>query len=216
MLRDLYVEPLLEANEPPGIVWRLQRAVYGTLDATAAWQRVWTRTLNAVGVTFGVSNPALLHCEKLDASTVVHGDDFKNLGEDGALGEVEHVMSDHYAIKVLSILGAGCDDAKEVRILNRYVRWKSDGGKNCIVVMRAACLSHDRPDLSYSTKELTRDMQKPTEPSMTNLKRLGRYLKKHPRLVQLFVQQTLYDSTCMVTVTMRVVSKLARARQVWC
>ena len=57
------------------------------------------------------------------------------------------------------------------------------------VVMRAAYLSQDRPDLSYSTKELARDMQKPTEQSMTNLKRLGRYLKKRPRLVQLFVEQ---------------------------
>ena len=51
-------------------------------------------------------------------------------------------------------------------------------------------MSQDRPDLSYSTKELARDMQKPTEQSMTNLKRLGRYLKKHPRLVQMFVEQT--------------------------
>ena len=50
------------------------------------------------------------------------------------------------------------------------------------VVMRAAYFSQDRPDLSYSTKELARDMQKPTEQSMTNLKRLGRYLKKRPRL----------------------------------
>ena len=56
--------------------------------------------------------------------------------------------------------------------------------------MRSAYLSQDRPDLSYSTKELARDMQKPTEQSMTNLKRPGRYLKNHPRLVQLFVEQT--------------------------
>ena len=55
--------------------------------------------------------------------------------------------------------------------------------------MRAAYLSQDRQDLSYSTKEWARDMQKPTEQSMTNLKRLGRYLKKRPRLVQLFVEQ---------------------------
>ena len=27
VLRELYVEPPLEANEPPGIVWRLQRAM---------------------------------------------------------------------------------------------------------------------------------------------------------------------------------------------
>ena len=58
------------------------------------------------------------------------------------------------------------------------------------VVMRAAYLSQDRPDLSYSTKELERDMQKPTEQPKTNLKRLGRYLKKRPRLVQLFIEQT--------------------------
>ena len=56
--------------------------------------------------------------------------------------------------------------------------------------MRAAYLSKDMPDLSHSTKELARDMQKPTEQSMTNLKRLGRYLKKRPRLVQVFVEHT--------------------------
>ena len=57
------------------------------------------------------------------------------------------------------------------------------------VVMRAAYLSKDRPDLSYSTKELARDMQKPTEQSMTNLKRLGRYLKKRSRPAQVFIEQ---------------------------
>ena len=51
-------------------------------------------------------------------------------------------------------------------------------------------MSHYRPDLSHSTKELARDLQKPTEQSMTNLMRLGRYLKKRPRLVQLFIEQT--------------------------
>ena len=86
--------------------------------------------MNSVGFKSGVSNPALLHCETLDASMVVHGDDFITLGDNEALSEVEHAMSHHYPIKVRAILGAGRDDAKEVRILNRYVRWKSDGGKN--------------------------------------------------------------------------------------
>ena len=169
----------------------------------------------------------------MDASVVVHGDDF---GDDDALGEIEHVMSSHYTIKVRAILGAGRDDAKEVRILNRYLRWNSDGERSWIeyepdlrhaelnvkslnlgsakgvttasvkktlsqldasqtrpyhsVVMRAAYLSQDRPDLSFSAKELERDMQKPTEQSMTNLTRFGRYLKKRSRLVQLVAGQT--------------------------
>ena len=106
--------------------------MYGTRDAAAAWEREWTKTLNSVGFESGVSNPALLHCETLDASMVVHGDDFITLGDSEALSEVERAMSDHYTIKVRAILGAGRDDAKEVRILNRYVRWNSDGGRNWI------------------------------------------------------------------------------------
>ena len=61
---------------------------------------------------------------------VVHGDDFITLGGGEALSGVGRAVSDRCTIKVRAILGAGCDDAKEVRILNRYVRWKSDGGKN--------------------------------------------------------------------------------------
>ena len=54
------------------------------------------------------------------------------MGDSEALSEVERAMNDQYTIKVRAILGAGCDDAKEVRILNVYVRWKSDGGRNWI------------------------------------------------------------------------------------
>ena len=63
---------------------------------------------------------------------VVHGDDFMTLGDDDALGQVEHVMSSHYTIMVWAILGASHDHAKEVRIMNRYVRWNSDGQRSCI------------------------------------------------------------------------------------
>ena len=35
-------------------------------------------------------------------------------------------------MKVRAVLGAGRDDAKEVRILNRYVRWNSDGERSWI------------------------------------------------------------------------------------
>ena len=71
------------------------------------------------------------------------------------------------------------------------------------VVMRAAYLSQDRSDLSYSTKELTRDMQEPTEQSMTNLKRLGRYLKKNPRLVQFVRRTNIHNKRCTTGRTMR-------------
>ena len=78
VLRVVYVEPPPEANEPPDTVWRLERAMYGTWDAAAAWKREYTRTLNTVGFESGVSNPVLLRCEKMDASMVVHGHDFRS------------------------------------------------------------------------------------------------------------------------------------------
>ena len=91
--------------------------------AAAAWGREWTKTLKSVGFESGESNPALLHSEKRDAFMMAHGDDFITPCDDEALSEIEDVMSSHYTIKVRAILGAGRDDAKEVRILNRYVRW---------------------------------------------------------------------------------------------
>ena len=104
----------------------------GTRDAAAAWEREWTNTMNAVGIESGVSNPAWLKFEKLDAFMMVHGDDLKTPGDDQATSEVERVMSSHYTIKVRTVLGAGRDDAKEVRILNRYVCWNSDGGRSWV------------------------------------------------------------------------------------
>ena len=108
-LREFYVEPPPEVDEPPGILWRLQRAMYGTRDAAAAWEREWTKTWNSVGFECGVSNPALLHCEKMDAFMMVHGNVFVTLGDDEALSEVEQLMSSHDTIWVRAILGAGRD-----------------------------------------------------------------------------------------------------------
>ena len=84
VLRELYVEPPPEADEPLGIVWRLQRAMHGTRDAAAAWEREWTKTLNSVGFEVGVSNQRCYTARKW----MVHGDDFITLGDDEALSEV--------------------------------------------------------------------------------------------------------------------------------
>ena len=58
-------------------------------------------------------------------------------------------------------------------------------------VMRAAYLSQDRPDISHSVKNLSRKMVNPTEASLGDLKRLGRYLKKYPDFSQVFSRQKM-------------------------
>ena len=73
-VRELYVGPPPEADEPRGIDWRLQRAMCGTRDAAAAWKREWTKTLNAVGFESGVSNPACTVVQRTDTANVVRLD----------------------------------------------------------------------------------------------------------------------------------------------
>ena len=48
---------------------------------------------------------------------------------------------------------------------------------------RANYLSLDRPDIQFATKEICRDMARPTASSMRRMKRLARYLLQHPRTV---------------------------------
>jgi len=52
--------------------------------------------------------------------------------------------------------------------------------------MRAAYLSQDRPDLQNAVRALAKGMSEPTERHLTALKRLARFLRHRPRLVQLF------------------------------
>ncbi len=58
------------------------------------------------------------------------------------------------------------------------------------VVARANYLAADRPELQFSSKEACRWMSAPTELSLGALKRLGRYLSEHRRLVFKYPWQT--------------------------
>ena len=61
------------------------------------------------------------------------------------------------------------------------------------LAMRAMYLSFDRPDLVVVTRELSKGMQKPTSEHWSILKRLGRYLVGHGRLVQHFHVQDSFS-----------------------
>ena len=55
--------------------------------------------------------------------------------------------------------------------------------------MRLSYLAQDRPDVSFSSKEIARDMSAPDEAAWTALKRCVRYLLGHRRLVWVFARQ---------------------------
>ena len=71
--RDVYVQPPPELHRP-GYVAKLKKTMYGTQDASNAWQRQWGEQLSNKGYTLGASNPSRFRSELLNG--FCHGDDF--------------------------------------------------------------------------------------------------------------------------------------------
>ena len=71
--RDVYVEPPAELHRP-GLVAKLNKTLYGTQDASNAWQTLWSEHLRSNGFENGASNPALYRSELV--SGLCHVDDF--------------------------------------------------------------------------------------------------------------------------------------------
>jgi hypothetical protein len=62
------------------------------------------------------------------------------------------------------------------------------------IAATANYLASDRPDIQYATKEICRSMSRPKRKSWNKLKRLARYLLKHPRLIfKYFAKDELED-----------------------
>ena len=59
------------------------------------------------------------------------------------------------------------------------------------LVMRGSYLAQDRMDIAESVKTLARHMVTPNEEDLRDLKRLGRFLKGHPRVVLRYLPQRL-------------------------
>ena len=57
--------------------------------------------------------------------------------------------------------------------------------------MRAAYFSQDRPDIGHAIKNLARRLIQPTEASLTDLKKLIRYLIKYPNFAQVLKEQMM-------------------------
>ena len=62
------------------------------------------------------------------------------------------------------------------------------------IVARVNFIAQDRPDLQYATKECAREMASPNRASWSRIKRIGRYLAGHKRLVITYLWQCMSKS----------------------
>ena len=126
--RPVYVQLTDEDKGPgdEGMCGRLVMSMYGTRDAAVNWAAEYSETLRKEGFVQGKSNPCLFWHARKDVSIMVHGDDFVAVGEEKHLTDTRKALEDKYKLKV-ETLGDGSKDKKEIRILNKVVRYTSKG-----------------------------------------------------------------------------------------
>ena len=124
--REIFVELPPEIRRA-GFCGRLKRCLYGTRDAPARWEAFLAAELSKHGFVQGSASPCCFLHPARDLRCVVHGDDFVFVGPDSELAWVQKKMEESFLIKVVGRLGGDANDLKELRILNRILRWTARG-----------------------------------------------------------------------------------------
>ena len=125
-VRKVFVELPDEdrADDGEAMCGELMFSMYGTRDAAQNWEREYSSFLVGLGFRRGSASPCQFYHPGRDISTVVHGDDFTSLANSVDLNWLQQQLEAKYSVKT-QLLGPGYSD--EIRILNRVIRWTSDG-----------------------------------------------------------------------------------------
>jgi hypothetical protein len=221
-----------------GMCGLLMKHMYGTRAAADGWQQEYSGFMKSIGFKQGVASPCIFVHPTRGIACSVHGDDFTSTGEKRELDWLEQQLESKYELRKGGRLGPGPNDAKELTVLNRILRFTEAGyeyeadprqaeklleslhldegcnttatpGLKALIeqlekdqavpqgehtefrgqAARANYLSADRVDLQFAAKEVCRFMSAPTETSVGALKRMGRYLLGHKRLVYTYPWQ---------------------------
>ena len=105
----------------------LHKSIYGTRDAATNWTDEYTRVLvDILGFVKGESSPFSFHHVKRNIKVVVHGDDFVSEAKKSDFLWFDAALKKHFELKT-DILGPDNGEVRELRILNRVLRWEKDG-----------------------------------------------------------------------------------------
>ena len=122
-----YVELPRDLGAQPGMCGLLKRHMYGTKRAAEGWQEEYSQALSEMGFEQGCASACLFRHKKRGIVLSVHGEDFTTSGSKLALDLWQKEMVSHYELTIGGRLGPGPNDAKEVRCLNRIIRWTNVG-----------------------------------------------------------------------------------------
>ena len=126
-VRDLYIHlPEEDELKSEGEVGKLNLSLYVTRDAACNWQDTLARHLGSIGFTRGRGHGCVFVNRQRSLWTMVHGDDFVTAGHDADLQWLRAELEKQYELKT-QLLGPGDGYSVEGKVLNRVVRWSSQG-----------------------------------------------------------------------------------------
>ena len=114
-IREVYVE-LPEGARKIGMCGKLKKSLYGTRDAAQNWMDTYCKFMVEVGFIKGKASPCAFWHPRREIRSVVHGDDFTNLGYEHQLDWFKEQIAKKFDIKYRGRIGPGKNDAKEMRI----------------------------------------------------------------------------------------------------
>ena len=141
-----------------GMCGRLNFSMYGTRDAAANWSDEYTQRLVEMGFKTGKASPCVFHHKEKGLRTYIHGDDFVVIGLPAALKWMQERLERKYELTV-ETLGPGKDQQKEVRVLNRVLRWTQKGieyeadPRHAEIILQQMNMNDCKPVVTPGTKE---------------------------------------------------------------
>ena len=110
-----------------GLCGLLRVHMYGTRPAADGWHGEYSKFLMSLGFTMGDASACVFRHVKKRLVTSVHGDDFTTSGPKVSVDWMKRQLEGRYELTEVARLGPGPEDDKEVKILNRLVRWTKRG-----------------------------------------------------------------------------------------
>ena len=137
--RDTFVElqDCVPAEFRTTHVGKLRRALHGTRPAAAPRGDELSKGLVSCSLTVGTVSRCCFHNELCSVAGTVHGDDIFVAGPRQDLAKMGATLKKRWETRD-QMIGPKPDDQKELRILNRTLRWCKDG------LVFAANLRHGR------------------------------------------------------------------------
>ncbi len=124
-IREICVEFPEEWEHSASEVGLLKKSLYGTRDAAANWQKEICEFMENIGFIRGVYNACTYYHEEKQIRTIVHGDDFVQVGNAEQLDWLEKQMDKRFQLKTQKI-GRNRRE-KEGKVLGRKLKYTEEG-----------------------------------------------------------------------------------------